>query len=462
VLFRSEEWKVLIDSRRARVVTFVHPIAEDAPGPPPPTEEAARRRALGAAEKLGYPAHRYAVMEVGIENRPKRTDTTVVLQAADPGIGDAHPRLTAVFHGGSLAAMLPTIRIPEEYVRAHRKSSVGDVLLIAVKVLAAGAIVGVAVILFLRIVRSAEFRWKQIVRPLLWTAVLAACGLANTIPYLYRGYDTQRPMSLFRVGLTVSLSVGWMGILLIAALGFVLFTAARPGWDWAVRRRGSLRDAVARAAIAAAGVAGLEHVFHLVTARVPALFEPDPSLPGSLQYVVPAVDVLWNAARGTFALALPAAVVALAARQSFFRTAAGRVLGLLAIAVAMIPTSLTTPGAFLSDYVPSLVIAAWLGICAFVLLRDHAGAWVLFGLFAFGGRGALELLTQTAASDRAAGALAAVLLVVAGIALLAGRRDPGIEPPLATPVLESVLAGPGGPATAVEAAESEPERRPTS
>jgi hypothetical protein len=307
--------------------------------------------------------------------------------------------------------------------------------------------VGVAVILFLRVVRSDAFRWKQIVRPLLWTAVLAAAGLANTIPYLYRGYDTQRPMSLFRVGLTVSLSVGWMGVLLIAALGFVLFGAARPGWEWALRRRGSLRDALARAAIAAGGAAGLEHVFHLVTSRVPALYEPDPALPGSLQYVLPALEVLWNAARGTFALALPAAVVALAARQAFFRTTAGRVLGLLAIAVAMLPTSMTTPGAFVADFVPSLLTAAWLGICAFVLLRDHAAAWVLFGLLTFGGRGAHELLTQTAAADRAAGALAVVLLVVAGIALLAGRRDPEPPFPSPTPIVLPVpvpsFAGPG-------------------
>jgi hypothetical protein len=453
---KKEEWKVLIDTRRSRVVTFVHPVAEDAPASPPPTEDDARRRALSAAQKLGYPADRYAVMEVGTENRPKRTDTTVVLQAADPAIGDAHPRLTAAFHGGSLAAMLPSIRIPEEYLRAHRKSSVADVLLVAVKVVAAGALLGVAVILFLRVVRSAEFRWRQIVRPLLWTAVLAAAGLANTIPYLFRGYDTSKPMSLFRVGLTISLSIGWLGMLLIAALGFVLLTAARPGWDWALRRRGSLRDAIARAAIAAAGMAGLAHVFHLVEIRIPALYDPDPTLPVSLQYVVPAIDVLWGAARGTFALALPAAVIALASRLTFFRSAAGRALGLLAIAAAMVPTSLSTPGAFLSDYLPAVLTAAWLGLCAFVLLRDNAAAWVLFGLFAFGGRGALELLAQPAAADRAAGVVAVVLLAVAGIALLAGRRDWEPPSPMVLPVPVPLFAGPGA-----AAASEPPEPAPT-
>jgi len=431
---KKEEWKVLVDAQRSRVVTFVHPIAEDAPASAPPSEADARRRALEAARRLGYPAEKYAVLEVGTENRPKRTDTTVVLQATDAGIGEAHPRLTAVFHGGSLAALLPSIKVPEEFLRAHRKKSVADWLLIAVKVVASGALVGIGVILFLRAVRRPEFRWRQILRPLLWTAILAAAGLANTIPYLFRQYETDKPIALFRVGLAVSLSIGWLGILLVAALGFVLLASARPGWEWALRRRGTLRDALLRAAIAAGGLAGLAHLLHLIASRVPSLYEPDPTLPASLQYVAPALEVLWTAARATFSLAVPAAVAALAVHSAFFKTASGRALGLLAIAVALLPTTLSKPSTFLADYVPSILLASWMALCAFVLLRDHVAAWVLFGLFTFGGRGALELLAQPAASDRAAGALTAVLLVVAGLALLAGgRRDSG--PGLPSPVL---------------------------
>jgi MFS family permease len=431
---KKEEWKVLIDARRSRVVTFVHPIAEDAPASPPPSDAAARRRALDAARKLGYPAEKYSVLEVGTENRPKRVDTTVVLQATDPGIGEAHARLTAAFHGESLAAMLPSIRVPEEFLRAHRKKSVADWLLIAVKVVASGTLVGVGVILFLRAVRRPEFRWRQVLRPLLWTAILAAAGLANTIPYLFRQYETDKPIALFRVGLAVSLSIAWLGILLVAALGFVLLSAARPGWEWALRRRGTLRDAVLRAAIAAGGLAGLGHLLHLVASRVPSLYEPDPTLPASLQYVAPALEVLWAAGRATFSVAVLAAVAALAVRGAFFRTAAGRALGLLAIAVAMLPTTLSRPSAFLADYVPTILIAAWMALCAFVLLREHAAAWVLFGLFTFGGRGAVELLVQPAPADRDAGALTVVLLAVAGVALLAGgRRDSGPELPVGSP-----------------------------
>jgi len=75
-----------------------------------------------------------------------------------------------------------------------------------------------------------------------------------------------------------------------------------------------------------------------------------------------------------------------------------------------------------------LAFAAWAGVCAFLLLRDHAAAWALFGILAFGGRVALELLGQPAAADRTAGAVAVLLLAAVALALLAGRR-PEAPPP---------------------------------
>ncbi len=174
---KKEEWKVLVDARRSRVVAFVHPIAEDAPAAGPPTSEAAQRRALEVAEKLGYPAASYSVRDVGTEARPKRVDTTVVLEAKPEGVGEARPRLTAVFHGPQLAAFLPTIHVPEEFLRGERKRSTADWLLLGVRVVAMGALVGLAIILFLRRVRQPEFRWAEARRPLVWTGILAAAGL---------------------------------------------------------------------------------------------------------------------------------------------------------------------------------------------------------------------------------------------------------------------------------------------
>ena len=419
---KKEEWKVLIDARRARVVAFVHPVAEDAPAASPPAAEAAQKRALEAAEKLGYPSASYAVRDVGTESRPKRVDTTVVLEANPGGIGAARPRLTAVFHGRQLAAFLPTIHIPEEFLREQRKRSTTDWLLLGARIVAMGALVGLAVLLFLRRVRQSDFRWAETRRPLAWTAVLAAAGLANTLPSVFRRYTTQTPMSLFQVGLAVSLVAGLAIMLLGALVGFVLISGARPGWTQALRRGGALPDAVLRAAIASAGILGLTRWAHVIASRVPALYEPDPSLPDSLGFGLPAVEVLWAAARGTFILAVIAAATALALRSEFFRTTAGKALGAVAVLVALLPGSLRSPATLAADFLPTVLLVAWLAASAALLLRDHAAAWVLLGIFTVGGREVLALLAQPAAVDRAAGWMSAIVLAAAAAALLAGRR----------------------------------------
>jgi hypothetical protein len=421
---QKEEWKVLIDARRSRVVAFLNIVAEDAPAEPTPAADEARRRALAAAEKLGYPAAAYSIVDVGTKARPKRVDTTVVLEAKPPGIGDARPRLTAVFQGPRLSYFVPTIHIPESFLREERRRTAVDWLLLAVRVVAGGALVGLAVVLFLRSVKRPEFRWKEIRTPLICAGVLAIAGLANTAPAAFRRYETEQPFALFRLGLMVSLIVGFAVILLGALIGFVLLSGARPGWASTLRRRGSLGDAFLRAAIAAAGLLGLIQWVHVITSRLPAVYQPDPNLPSSLQFAVPAVEVLWTAARGAFLLAVAGAVAALALRTSFFRTTIGRALGVLAILVAIAPASLRSPVLAASEFIPSALLIAWLAASAAFLLRGHGAAWALFGIFTFGGREVLSLIAQPASADQAAGWLGALLLAIAAAALLLGRRAP--------------------------------------
>ena len=243
---KKEEWKVLIDTRRARVVAFVNPLPEDAAAEPPPASEGARRRAVEAAGKLGYPAAEYAILEVGTENRPRRVDTTVVLEARPAGLGEARAAPDRRLPRPPARAFLPSIRVPETFLREQRKRSAVEWLLTGARVVAAGALVGLAIILFLRLVRQPDFRWTSMWRPLAVAGVLSAAGLANTVPYLFRQYTTEIPMALFRLGLAVSLTIAVLGILLVALVGFVLCAGARPGWAQALRRKGSLRSAFLR------------------------------------------------------------------------------------------------------------------------------------------------------------------------------------------------------------------------
>jgi hypothetical protein len=356
---QKEEWKVLIDARRARVAAFVNPIAEDAPAAAPPTAEAASRRALDAARKLGYPADEYTVLEVGTEKRPKRVDTTVVLEAKK-GVGEARPRLTAVFHGPRLAFFLPTIRVPESFLREYRKTSSTDSFRLVIRIVAGGALLAVAVIVFVRLVRARGIRFKEEAKPLLWTAAIAAAGMANGIPAIFRRYPTDTPLILFRLTVAVSLGLSFSFLLLMAFVGYSLISGARPGWTAALRRKGTLGDAFLRAAIAAAGAAGLARWARVIFSRVPSLYEPDPSLPGSLETKFPSIDVLWSTGRGIFFLAALAAVAALALRGRFFQTTLGRLAGAAAVLVALLPSdSIPSPSSSPMPSRPSSARCGW-------------------------------------------------------------------------------------------------------
>jgi Type II CAAX prenyl endopeptidase Rce1-like len=426
---QKEEWKVLIDARRARVAAFVNPVAEDASAAPPPSSESASRRALDAARKLGYPADEYSVLEVGTEQRPKRVDTTVVLEAK-AGVGQARPRLTAVFHGPRLAFFLPTIHVPESFLREYRKTSSADSFRLVIRIIAGGALLAVAVIVFVRLVRARGIRFKEESKPLLWTAAIAAAGIANGIPAIFRRYPTDTPLILFRLTVAVSLCLSFLFLLLMAFVGFSLISAARPGWTVALRRKGTLGDAFLRAAIAAAGAAGVARWARVIFSRVPSLYEPDPSLPSSLEARFPSIDVLWSTGRGIFFLAALAAVAALALRSRFFQTTLGRLLGAAAVLVALLPSGFHSFTEFVTDALPTVFGAVWLAAAAALLLRDHAAAWVLFGLFSLGLRDATDLAAQPATADRASGGVAVLLLAGAAVALLAGRRDRRVPQPV--------------------------------
>ncbi len=420
---KKEEWKVLVDAKRARVVAFVNPREEAAPAGAAPAADAPRR-ALAAAGKLGYPVRQYWVIDVGTQARPKRTDTTVVLEARKSAVADAKPRLTAVFHGARLAALVPSIRVPENYLRDYRRRSIADWILLAAKIVAIGSFVGLGVILFLRLVRGGGFRWRRLVGPLAVALVGIALALANSAANVARAYPTEQPLGLFQTAAAISFTIAGIGFVCLAGFGFILLSGARPGWRAALRRSGSLGDAFLRAFIAAAGTAGLVRWTSVASARFPALFDPDPSLPHALERALPGFGGFWSASTATFLLAVLAAVAALAWREPTFRRPAWRVLAVLAVLLALAPGGARSAGEFLAAFLPEVLTAGWLAFCVFGLLKDHAAAWILFGALFFGGNRAVELLSQPAAQDRAAGWSVVILVILGAVALLAGRREP--------------------------------------
>ncbi len=424
----KEEWKVLVDARRARAAAFLNPIDEKAAVANPPSGDDARRRAIDAAARLGYPAAAYTVLEVGTRDRPNRKDTTVVLQAAGAGLGEARPRLTAVFHGGRLAAFYPSIHVPESFLRDYERQSPFEPIFVGVKVIALGSFFGLAIVLFIRLVKSHGLQWRRLWPSLLGVSIVLAAYVGNGSRAIVRVFPTQFSIERWYVVGAVSLSLFWILLTCVVLVAFVLLSGGRPGWRRALRAKGTLPDALLRAAIAAAGLAGLERAAAVISQRIPDLFDPGAQMPAALDRIVPALDVLGKAGLFTLAAAAAACAVALGAREKLFRTAWGRAAAAAGLVLALLPTGAHSSAEFLGALVPSLLAVAWMIFAALVLLADHAAAWVFFGALASGGSAVWRLLSQPAAEDRIAGATAAVLVAMAAGLLVAGRRrEPAVE-----------------------------------
>ena len=426
---QKEEWKVLVDARRSRVVGFLNPIDEKTAVASPPSPEAARRRALDAAGRLGYPAGSYAVLEVGTKDRPSRKDTTVVLESAGSAVGEALPRLTAVFHGGRLAAFYPSIHVPESFLRAYESQSAFEPILIAVKVIAIGSFLGLAVVLFIRQVKSQGIGWRRLWPGLLAVAVVAAAYVGNGARAILRVFPTQFSLERWYVVGGVSLSLFWIVLTCAVMVAFVLLSGGRPGWRRALREKGTLTDALVRALIAVAGLAGLERAAAVVARKIPELFDPGAQLPSALERFVPALDVLGKTGLFTLTAGTAACAIVLGGREKLFRGVAGRAAAAAGLALALVPMGAHSWGEFLAAFVPAFAAAAWMLFAALTLLADHVAAWVLFGALTSGGPAVWKLLSQPAAEDRVAGLTAALLVAAAAAFLVAGRRrEPAVAP----------------------------------
>jgi hypothetical protein len=93
------------------------------------------------------------------------------------------------------------------------------------------------------------------------------------------------------------------------------------------------------------------------------------------------------------------------------------------VLVAMLPTSVHSLPEFFASLGPPVATVAYLALVTFLLLKDNVAAWLLFGAFAFGGRGAASLISQPTAPDQLSGWIGLALVLLAATAFLAGRRE---------------------------------------
>jgi hypothetical protein len=235
----------------------------------------------------------------------------------------------------------------------------------------------------------------------------------------------------------------WILAIAGGAVALVLVSGARPGWRRALASQGGLGDALLRAAIGAAGLAGMERAFALVERSKSALYRPDPTLPGALDNGFPGLSTLSSGTTGLVVLGALAAAVALGARTAGFRKPAVRAALVAAALITLAPLNPHSLPEFVWRFGTSLALAGWLAVCAFALLKDHVAAWVFFGALVFSGGAAFRLLAQPAPADQTAGWIGVVLAAVAAAALVRSvRREPSLRRP-AVPVAAEEPPPPG-------------------
>ncbi len=415
----KREWKLLIDAQTGRIAAFAHPLEEDdsAAQAGGLALETAKQRALRAAGKLGYRSASYAVVDAGVQTRPHRVDTRIVLEAAADGVAAARPRLVAVFHGSMLGAFYPVIRVPEDYLRS--RESQGPLYWIAVcaKLVASALLLGCGLFVVLDQFRRPGFRWKWLAAPIALAAIFSAVDAANGVPQIWRAYRTVIPVSLFRVSAAVGVLIRALGVSIAALVGCVLLDGVRPRWTRRWRFSGSASSSFLRAALAAIGFAEAARLKAVLALRFPASFGAEPGLPPPANAAIPALRILTSGAFRLFLLTAVASAAVLATRSVRFSAPRLRVLAAFLVFLLAVPIGAKSPGEALWPTLALAAALAWAGFSFFVLLADDPAAWLCFGALALVGAPALELLGQAARADRVQGgiALAAAGLVVAWI-----------------------------------------------
>lgn len=424
----KSEWKLLIDASRGRVAAFAHPAEENAVASPPPSLDRARARAIAAAQSLGYPSARYSVVDAGTVERPRRTDTRIVLEARVAGCGLARPRLIAVFHGGSLCALYPALKLPEEYLRARDAEGPFYWTGVAAKLIAAGILVGAVLLtLFLELRRNA-LRVRRLLFPGAILALLSGLEAANGWPQIWRQYRTTMPVSLFEISVTVGFLVRIIGAALMAFVAFSVFEVALPGWRKSLRLPGAAARAFPRAALSVLGLLEAARFKQYLATRYAPAFAVGAGLPDSLNSLFPAASILYSTLTRILLLAgIAAAFSLVVGSQRFGKRRTILAGGALALLLALPISARSLPEAVWPT-LATLVVAGFTLAAIVNLLGKDPLAWLFFGLFAFAGKGALELVDQSAAADRAEGIVALGLVAFLSLLLAAAGRQG--SPPL--------------------------------
>jgi membrane protease YdiL (CAAX protease family) len=268
----KEEYRVMIDADAGKVYFTEHLMDEGVAGPMI-SPDAAKALSESFLAARGTDLSKFELQGLEVKQPEKLQHFTVTWQAkaGEPmNVGDAKFRLEVNLAGGQVTGFRSFFKLPEDWERARKATSLFNGVMIGLLVVAGGAIFGVVIFLFVRQVRAGAIRWRRslVVGAAFFVTMLL--GELDELPVLAGRYDTSIPLASFWTFVSVSLFVlplvTGVAVWLLAGLATSLYPDS-----WRVfagpSRRAWRRDAVAGVALWLAASAALGRVATMVAGR---------------------------------------------------------------------------------------------------------------------------------------------------------------------------------------------------
>jgi membrane protease YdiL (CAAX protease family) len=213
---QKEEFRVYLDPHDLSLVSFTHSIDEEAAGATI-SQDSARTLAAAFALQQGVDVSKMNLKEAQEEKRKNRTDHSFTWEAheGDPrNVAELKYRCGMDVLGDQVSLFTTFPKIPEIYSREREKKTLASIVLIVLRIMLIGGVIGLMIIQIVKRVRQGEIIWKK---ALWWAVPFSVVMLADRLQQwhqLLENYPTSIALSLYQTTSVIAL--------VIAAIGFYI------------------------------------------------------------------------------------------------------------------------------------------------------------------------------------------------------------------------------------------------
>lgn len=373
---QREEYRIYLDPKSLALVSFSRELEEEAAGATI-VQDSARAIAARFAQLHGVAVQQMELKEAQEEKRKNRTDHTFTWEAPenDPAnLQEMKYRCTVVIQGDQPALFTIFPKLAETYIRDREKKTLFNNLLLGLRIIILGGILGLMILQLVRHIRQGEIQWKK---ALLWASVPALLMLADRLlqmQQLLASYPTSISIDLFRISTLVGTLIVVLGAyvasVFIFALCFTLYPQTSRIFRAGTRRKMAF-DAIMASLIALLfrmGFRRLQELLFLWFSRFALVREL--GLPGDVDAAQPWLSALSSSVNSALFTAGIIAITIYLLKTWLPNKRLWPLIALLFI-LAMIPSSVRTGGEVLLSVALFVLSITWIVLSVVWFGRDN-------------------------------------------------------------------------------------------